>query len=145
MRVQACSTRWARVCCAHQTGLSSQCSFVNVIFFDTCSDDSFGDDDALVACRQLGFTRGSALYQNTLNATFPVKGGDGPVWLDDLACNATVHTAVEQCPSNGWGVNDCSHIEDVGVYCRQSSKPVSCMLCLAVVGRSQRGRLPQHA
>jgi hypothetical protein len=103
------------------------CSFVIVIFFDACSDDSFGDDDALVACRQLGFTRGSALYQYTLNATFPVKGGDGPVWLDDLACNASVHTAVEQCPSNGWGINDCSHIEDVGVYCQQPSKPVSCM------------------
>ena len=79
------------------------------------SDDSFDNDDALVACRQLGFTGGSVVYQG--NSSYSFTGGNDPILLDDLACNPSVHTAIEQCPSRGWGSHNCGHSEDVGVYC----------------------------
>ncbi len=85
-----------------------------------CSDDYFDDDDALVACRQLGFSGGSAIYQG--NATYRILGGNGTIWLDNLVCNSSVHTRIEQCWSHGWGVHNCAHFEDVGVYCTASSQ-----------------------
>jgi hypothetical protein len=81
----------------------------------TCSDDDFGNNDALVACRQLGFRGGSAVYQR--NSAYPITPGSGSILLDDLACDPSVHTRIEDCPSRGWGSHNCNHGEDVGVYC----------------------------
>jgi hypothetical protein len=85
----------------------------------TCSDDDFGNDDALVACRQLGFAYGIAVTQ--LDSTYRLGPGTGPILLDNLHCDPAVHTRIEECPSNGWGVHNCGHGEDVGVSCRQTA------------------------
>ena len=42
--------------------------------------------------------------------------GDGPILLDNVICNGN-EERLENCPSNGFGVNNCSHGEDAGVRC----------------------------
>ena len=43
--------------------------------------------------------------------------GTGPIWLDDLQCEANIHTRLSDCPANPVGVHNCGHNEDAGVIC----------------------------
>lgn len=43
--------------------------------------------------------------------------GTGPIWLDDLQCDANIHTRLSDCPANPVGVHNCAHNEDAGVIC----------------------------
>ena len=64
-----------------------------------------------VVCGQLGFERmGTGL---TLSS---VPDGVDPTWMDDLDC-AGSETSLGSCPFNGWGIDDCSHVEDMGASC----------------------------
>ena len=40
----------------------------------------------------------------------------GTIWLDDLVCTGS-ETSIVQCQSNGWGVHNCGHSEDVAISC----------------------------
>ncbi|XP_060571753.1 deleted in malignant brain tumors 1 protein-like isoform X2 [Ruditapes philippinarum] len=76
----------------------------------TVCDDYWGDQDAMVVCRQLGFSEGKG-----------VKGahfgrGRGPVWLDNLRCHGN-ESSLQDCPHNSYAVQNCNHGEDAGVYC----------------------------
>lgn len=76
----------------------------------TVCDDYWGDVDASVVCRQLGFAEGKG-----------VKGakfgrGKGPVWLDNLRCIGN-ESRLQDCPHNSYAVQNCNHGEDAGVYC----------------------------
>lgn len=53
------------------------------------------------------------------NAYFGV--GSGSVLLSNLACRGTEND-VFQCPNSGWGVQSCSHSQDVGVRCTNSKE-----------------------
>ncbi|CAC5355808.1 unnamed protein product [Mytilus coruscus] len=75
----------------------------------TVCDDGFGDIDANVACKQLGINDGIALYSG-------VDSGTGKIWLDNMRCGGNEPTLAD-CPNRGWGVEDCSHEEDVGIKC----------------------------
>ncbi|XP_035657358.1 deleted in malignant brain tumors 1 protein-like [Branchiostoma floridae] len=77
----------------------------------TVCDDRFDMSDANVVCRQLGYggaveVRGSAAFGE----------GEGPIWLDDVACEGS-ETSIEDCGHRGWGLENCVHLEDVGVVC----------------------------
>lgn len=45
--------------------------------------------------------------------------GYGPIWLNGVRCNG-YETDVAECGSQGWGIHDCNHGEDAGVYCGRS-------------------------
>ena len=77
----------------------------------TVCDDGWDFYNAQVVCRELGFVQaisasGHAFYGR----------GSGRIWLDNVNCFGTEIT-IGDCSHNGWGVEDCSHIEDAGVEC----------------------------
>ena len=76
----------------------------------TVCDDSFDDNDAKVACRQLGLTGGRSLG----NTNTP--DGTGRTWLDELACRGH-ESSLSACRHSGWGTENCNHNEDVGIEC----------------------------
>ena len=60
----------------------------------------------------------------------------GTIWLADLVCTGS-ETSITQCQSNGWGVHNCRHNEDVAIIC--SSGKFSGSL------RTQVSTMPQEA
>ncbi|KAJ8027600.1 Deleted in malignant brain tumors 1 protein [Holothuria leucospilota] len=80
----------------------------------TVCDDSWGYNEAIVVCRQLGFP--SAL-EATTNALF--GEGHGKIHLNDVDC-AGHEKSILQCPRSS--NRKCVHAEDAGVVCSLNGK-----------------------
>ena len=75
-------------------------------------DDLFDNNDATVACKQLGYV-GATQYHDGAH----YGRGRGQIWFDDLQCMGTEESLFE-CQHIDIGVSDCAHNEDVGVVCQ---------------------------
>lgn len=94
---------------------------LEVFFFGvwgTVCDDRFTVVDGAVACRQLGYNDGAEKTETT-GSSLRFEPGTGFIIMDGLECKGT-ENKIGECPFNGWGLNDCTHYEDVAVICKLS-------------------------
>uniref|UniRef100_A0A1X7U1B7 Deleted in malignant brain tumors 1 protein n=1 Tax=Amphimedon queenslandica TaxID=400682 RepID=A0A1X7U1B7_AMPQE len=76
----------------------------------TICDDSWGNEDARVVCRQLGYE-----WEGAIAYSFAHFGqGSGPINLDDVQCTGN-ELLITDCPYNP--NHNCNHFEDAGVTC----------------------------
>ncbi|XP_032085777.1 LOW QUALITY PROTEIN: lysyl oxidase homolog 2 [Thamnophis elegans] len=83
----------------------------------TICDDDFSIHSANVFCRQLGYVEAISWFPGSKYGK-----GEGTIWLDNLYCTGR-ESSIAQCTSNGWGVSDCKHTEDVSVLCSEKRIP----------------------
>ncbi|XP_028517873.1 uncharacterized protein LOC110248715 [Exaiptasia diaphana] len=78
----------------------------------TVCDDGWGQSQASVACRQLGFSGVQSYITNTFGE------GIDTIWLDDVTCNGN-EVRMQDCSRRYglWGSHNCVHSEDVGIIC----------------------------
>ena len=87
----------------------------------TVCDDYWTDDDAAVACRQLGYPGAEPNGGRFLRAHF--GQGTGPIWLDNVVCEGSELRLID-CPrlaeGEEIGSHNCRHSEDVGIRCLEA-------------------------
>ena len=81
----------------------------------TVCDDQFTTEDAIVACRQLGYSSGTAHRRAAFGT------GQGPIWVDGVQC-AGSESRLADCTFPSWGLNNCNHSEDVSVSCGSAAR-----------------------
>ena len=85
--------------------------FYNGTWGTVCAHN-FNSTSAKVICRQLG-------YRDQINFNTLYGNGSGPIWLDNVICNGYEST-VAACRHSNWGINNCTHNNDVGITCFDS-------------------------
>ncbi|XP_022291430.2 adhesion G protein-coupled receptor L2-like [Crassostrea virginica] len=78
----------------------------------TVCDDKWTRREAAVVCHMIGAMRENA----SVRAYAEFGNGVGSIWLDEVSCRGDESSLVN-CSHTDWGVNDCTHAEDVGVVC----------------------------
>ena len=84
-------------------------------------DDFWGRQDADVACRQLGYSRGASGHRGRLYGPSGMK-----LWLVNMHCSGEESSLVD-CPSAGWGPHNphrCANGEFAGVTCKPNNRIV---------------------
>uniref|UniRef100_A0A8C1Z0G2 Lysyl oxidase homolog n=1 Tax=Cyprinus carpio TaxID=7962 RepID=A0A8C1Z0G2_CYPCA len=83
----------------------------------TVCDDDFTIHTAQVVCRELGYSEAVSWSPSSKYGK-----GEGRIWFDNVHCTGN-EKSLAQCESNGIGVSDCKHTEDVGVVCSDKRIP----------------------
>ncbi|CAE1138337.1 unnamed protein product [Acanthosepion pharaonis] len=90
------------------------------VFYDgawgtICGGDTWGENEAKVVCKSLGFGSGEVL---------PVTAGSGNIFLAEVDCKGTEESIVD-CTHNKFQQNNCTHKSDVGVKCEGSADEIN--------------------
>lgn len=78
----------------------------------TVCDDEWDLNDAMVVCRQLGYSRALSVYHSAYYGM-----GTGPILMDNIQCDGS-EDRLDLCEFKGWGINDCNHGDDAGLVCK---------------------------
>ena len=79
----------------------------------TICDSYFGDEEADVVCRQLGYKTGSVSM-----ATLP--GAQGVIWMEPNCTGS--EEELSQCQFDCWGCGHCRHDMDAIVRCGKDAQ-----------------------
>ncbi|XP_063436014.1 scavenger receptor cysteine-rich type 1 protein M160-like [Mytilus trossulus] len=77
----------------------------------TVCRDNFGKNEALVACKQLGYRKGNDIETAGKSDTLRI-------WLDNVRCNGW-ETKMISCAHGDWGKHTCSHCKVAGFSCSE--------------------------
>ena len=75
----------------------------------TICGNNFDYNDGGVICRQLGY-----IGVNSQGIYF--GKGTGPIWLSNMQC-AGSEPSLTTCRKSSWGINNCTHDQDVSLSC----------------------------
>ena len=78
----------------------------------TVCDHGWDNADARVVCKQLGFGSSGRAYRSAYYGQ-----GTGPIWLSNVSCIG-IESNIADCGQ--FGVTNCTHSADSGVYCDNS-------------------------
>jgi len=117
---------WGSHNCDHNNDVSVSCATMRLVggvspyegrlevyhngTWGTVCDDHFNDAAATVVCYKLTGRHVGHFIGNFYGA------GSGPIWLDNFECNETEHY-ISDCQHNDWGSHNCTHSQDVSVFC----------------------------
>ena len=92
--------------------------FINGEWGTVCSDH-WNFSSACILCRELGYPIVEDFY------TWPSQydgfyARKGKIWLSKVQCESRAHSIFE-CQQSGFGNNDCSHSQDLGITCSISA------------------------
>ena len=87
----------------------------------TVCDDFWGDNDATVVCRQLGYITDGA---QALSLAY-FGQGTGQILLDNVECSGSESRLIE-CTANQIAAHNCIHLEDASVRCRAPESMPAC-------------------
>ncbi|XP_072037032.1 uncharacterized protein [Amphiura filiformis] len=123
--------------CSHENDAGVSCAIIRLVdgqslnegrvemfntrgaeWFTVC-DGSWGDKEAMVVCRQLGFPTDGATSLNGL----PIRMEPGTLMLDDISCNGT-ETMLQQCSRSQLREHSCNRSQAAGVICARSIRLV---------------------
>ncbi|XP_072043713.1 protein bark beetle-like [Amphiura filiformis] len=102
--------------------------FVNAEWGTVC-DDSWSPNNAKVVCGQLGMGAPISYLNRDFTGTPPDR-----IWLDDVRCFGD-ELMLADCPSNGIGVENCGHSEDVGLECEY--EPINSWGGIRIIGNQE--------
>ncbi|XP_023931215.1 scavenger receptor cysteine-rich type 1 protein M160-like [Lingula anatina] len=83
----------------------------------TVCDDGFGNTEAEVVCRLLGYSPYNARVYGSYWDIHPTYGR---IWLDDLRCRGN-ESSIFDCSHRGLGVHNCDHSDDAWVECNNDT------------------------
>ena len=58
--------------------------------------------------------------------------GTGQIWIDDLSCTGA-ESNIAACRHSGYGIHNCDHREDAGVYCPSEWKVLLLVVVVVMV------------
>ena len=87
--------------------------YINRTWSTVCAD-GWGINETNVACRQMGFARGT-------HRVWPInEPSTQPIWLDKVQCLGG-ESQLTDCKHNNFEIHDCDHYKDVGIVCTNFS------------------------
>ena len=90
----------------------------------TVCGEGWDRDDAIVACRQLGFETASAIP--TRGAYFGEGRADRPIFVSQAECEGDRNSlTLLNCTRITDGINNCHHSQDAGVICHGRRRPLN--------------------